>query len=63
MNDDLKNLVIARIDQLPAHMKVSIGNSGSLTKDDMIRNVREETPIGEKLAKIQVDYIKSLIKK
>ena len=61
MNSDVKELVIARLDCLPANIRVSTGH-GTLTKADMIRNVEDETPIGEKLAGIQIAYIKSLIK-
>jgi hypothetical protein len=62
MNKDLKDLVIARLDNLPRGIKISIGSAGSLTKDELIKNVEKETPIGEKIAQIQLAYIHSFIK-
>jgi hypothetical protein len=63
MKQDIKQLVIARLDQMPSHIKVSVGDVGSFSKSELIRNVEEETPIGQKLAEIQLAYIKSFIKK
>ncbi len=63
MKEDVKELVIARLDNLPSHIKISIGNMGSFTKSELIQNVRNETPLGEKIAEIQIAYIKSMIKR
>lgn len=63
MDKDAKELVIARLDNLPKHIKISIGSIGSFTKAELIRNVEDETPIGEKVVEIQLSYIKSMIKR
>jgi len=35
----------------------------SFTRDELIKNVEEETPLGEKLAEMHLAYLKSFIKK
>lgn len=63
MDEDVKKLVIERIDRLPSNIKISIGNAGSFTKNELIENVKDETPIGNKIAEIQLTYIRSFTKK
>lgn len=62
MDEDVKKLVIARLDSLPSNVKISIGSSGSFTKGELIRNVENETDIGKKIVEIQLAYIQHFMK-
>ncbi|MBD3304082.1 hypothetical protein GF343_02975, partial [Candidatus Woesearchaeota archaeon] len=39
--EDIKNLVIARLEVLPADKKISIGSSGEFSKDELIAHVKK----------------------
>jgi len=63
MKRDVKELVIARLSVLPSNIKISIGGVGTLTRDELIKNVEDETPIGEKIAEMHLAYIRSFFKR
>lgn len=62
MKEEVKELVIARLDQLPSNVKISIGGVGSFTKDELINHVKEGDSVGERVAEVQLAYIRSFIK-
>lgn len=65
MKDDIeqikKQIVIERLRQAPPNVKISFGtsSSGFMNRDDMIEQVEKDTEIGEKIVKIQLEYLKS----
>jgi hypothetical protein len=59
-NQDIKNLVIARLSVMPQEVKISIGSDGEHTASDLIGHVERGDEIGEKVARIQMDYIRFL---
>lgn len=63
MDEDVKELIMARLDNLPPNIKISIGGRESLTKAELMKNVQDESFIGEKIAQIHMNYIKSLIRR
>ena len=60
INEEVKKIVIARLEVFPSDKKISIGSVGELTKQEMIENVEKETDIGEKIAEVQLNYLRSL---
>lgn len=56
-----KQIVIERLRQAPPNVKVSFGtsSSGFMNRDDMIEQVENDTEIGKKIVKIQLEYLKS----
>ena len=60
IDEELKKIVIARLEIFPSDKKISIGSSGELTKQQMIENVEKETEVGEKIVEIQLHYLRSL---
>ena len=60
--DEIKEIVIARLQAMPERMKISIGNFGTFSKYDLIDHVKRETPIGKKVVEIQMKYLRSLKK-
>ena len=60
ISDDLKELVIARLDVLPSNKKISIGSSGDFTKEELIERVEMEDDIGQKVAELEITFLKAL---
>jgi hypothetical protein len=59
-NYDIKKLVIARLNVMPKEVKISIGDDGEHTVNDLIEHVEKGDEIGEKMARIQMDYLRFL---
>lgn len=60
IDEELKKIVIARLEVFPSDKKISIGSVGEFTKQEMIENVEQETEVGEKIIEIQLNYLRSL---
>jgi len=58
--DEVKKLVIARLEVLSSDKKISIGSSGEFTKEELIEHVEKEDSIGEKITEIQMEFLQSL---
>jgi len=57
---EIKDLVIARLRVLPSGKKISIGSSGEFTKGELIEHVEQEDSVGEKIAEIELSYLKAI---
>lgn len=60
ISEDLKKLVIARLDVLPPDKKVSIGSVGAFNKNELIEHVEKEDDIGKKVIEVELTYLKAL---
>ena len=61
IQNDIRNLVMERIRAMSSNLQVSIGDDGKiLTKDSMLRDVKNNTNIGKKIVKIQMDFLKDM---
>lgn len=60
INEDIKRIVIARLETLPPDKKISIGSSGEFSKDELIERVKKGDPIGEKMIEIEMEFLRSL---
>ena len=60
LTEDVKELVIARLDIMPSNYKLSIGNQGTFTKEELIKHVKEGDSVGSQIAKMQYSFIKAL---
>jgi len=58
--DGLKELVLARIEIMPPNFKLSIGNFGTFTKQEMINSVKNEDEAGKQIIQMQINFIKAL---
>ncbi len=60
-NNKIKELVIARIDaKMPSNLKISIGSSGSLSKEEMIEHVRKGDEEGKQIVQMHLNFIKAV---
>ncbi len=55
--DDWK-LAVTRIEAMPANLKLSLGNQGSLTKVELMEHITKRDKIGETIVKAQLNYLK-----
>ncbi len=60
ISEDLKNLVIYRLDTLPSDKKISIGSSGEFSKSELIEHVKRGDGIGQQIADIEITFLRAL---
>jgi len=60
-NDNLKNLVIARLESMPDDTELAIGNLGSFSKEVLIKNINDNSNLGKEIVKIQLQYLQDMV--
>ncbi len=60
LSEEMKELVIARLDTLPSGKKISIGNYGEFTKDEIIQHIRKGDSVGNKMIEIEMEFIRAI---
>ncbi|MBI5072735.1 hypothetical protein HZA99_02870 [Candidatus Woesearchaeota archaeon] len=60
IDEDIKKLVIARLEILPPDKKISIGSIGEFTKEQLIQSVKNEDAIGKKMIQIELEFLQAL---
>ena len=60
ISQDAVDLVVARLESIPQNVSISVGGEGSITVEEMIKSVKENSDIGKSIVKMQLDYIRSL---
>ena len=60
--EEIKKIVIARLESLPSSRKISIGSSGEFDKDELIQRIKTDDPIGRKMVQIELEFLRSLKK-
>ena len=56
--DELWEIVLARYERMPSHLKLVIGGYGALTKKEILEHIKKRDEIGKFLVKMQVEYFK-----
>ncbi len=62
VTEEERQLVLARLDSMPANMKLSLGGSQSISKAQLINHVRNGDPLGDKYVEIQLTYLRAIAK-
>ena len=60
ISEDVKELVIARLDIMPSTYKLSIGSEGTFTRKQLIEHVIAGDKIGNQITRMQLNFIKAL---
>ena len=60
ISENLKDLIIERLDVLPPHIKIHIGSVGEFTKDQLIERVKQGDEIGQKIVDIELSFLRAL---
>ncbi|MEK9153627.1 MAG: hypothetical protein AAB723_03450 [Patescibacteria group bacterium] len=58
-DEEVRNLVMARLSVLSQDTMISLGEEGSFTRDEMLERIKEGDEVGEKLAEIQLEWLRS----
>ena len=59
-DEEIRKLVVARLRTLSSNKRISIGEDGEFGKEELIKRVQSNDRIGKKIAKIQLQYLRSL---
>lgn len=59
-DDNVKELVILRLRAIPSNLKISIGNFGEFTKDELIREVEKESPAGRAAIRMELLFLREM---
>lgn len=60
MSEEVKKLVIARLNVLPEGKKISLGSHGDFTKSELIERVERGDEVGQKITEIELTYLRAL---
>lgn len=60
IDQDIKELVKARLSVLPQNVNISIGLDGAFKRDELIRHVERGDSIGEKIIQVDMEFLRSL---
>lgn len=58
--EEIKKLVIARLDSLPPDISISVGSEGQFNKTELIKQINDDTEIGKKMIKLELEYMRKL---
>ncbi|MEK6856090.1 MAG: hypothetical protein AABX66_02965 [Nanoarchaeota archaeon] len=59
INEEIKEIVIARLDSISPSKKISIGSSGEFGKNDLIEHVRKGDEIGKKIIEVEMAFLRA----
>jgi hypothetical protein len=59
VNEQLKELVIIRISAAPSDLRLSVGGDKSMTKDEMIKHVRDGDKVGRQIIRTHLSFLKA----
>lgn len=58
-DDQLRDLVIARLSSIPKHIQLSVG-SNQYSIEDLVKSVEEGSEIGKQIVEMQLKYLQDL---
>ena len=58
--EEIKKLVIARLEALPSDKKISIGSKGEFTKEEIIDHVKKGDAIGKMMEDIELEFLRAM---
>jgi len=60
ISEELKKIVLWRLETVPPNYKLSVGNEGTFTKDELKQHVEKGDEIGVMFANMQLNFMKAL---
>lgn len=57
---EIIDLVVARLQNLPSNKDISVGSSGEFTKAELIEHVKKVDDVGKKMIAIEMDFLRSM---
>ena len=62
LDEDIKELVTARLNVLSRDTRISIGSEGSFNRRELIEHVEQGDEIGKKIIEVNMKFLQSLKK-
>lgn len=59
-NNEIRRLVIERLNSLSPNKSISVGSNKSYSKDELISEIKNGTKIGEKMVEVELEFLQSL---
>lgn len=56
-NDDWE-IVLHRVQAMPAHIKLAIGGHDSLSREDLISHIKAKDDVGKRVVEMQMNYLR-----
>ena len=60
ISEEIKELVIFRLESLSPNKKVSIGSHGEFSREELIEHVKKGDEIGKKIVDIEMEFLRAL---
>ena len=60
LEEEIKELIIARLQAIPPNVGISVGSEGDYKRDELIEHVKKDDEIGKKIIEIDLSYLKTL---
>jgi len=60
--EEIKKLVLIRLESMPPNIKVSIGSGKDLSREELVNEVKNESELGKLIIKMQLEYLRSMKK-
>ena len=51
-------IVLHRIQAMPAHIKLAIGGHSSLSREDLITHIKAKDKVGKRVVEMQMNYLR-----
>lgn len=58
-DEEIRKLVTARLSVLSADTMISVGSDGSFSRDELIERVEAGDKVGNKIAQIEMEWLRS----
>ena len=60
ISEEIKEIVIARLQTIPSNKKVSIGSYGEFSRDELIEGVKSGSEVGKKIIEIELEFLRAM---
>lgn len=60
ISEELKKIVLWRLETIPPHFKLSVGNKGSFTKEELKQHIEKGDEIGLMFTKMQLNFMRAM---
>ena len=60
ISEELKKIVLWRLETIPPNYKLSVGNKGTFTKDELKQHVEKGDEVGVMFANMQLNFMKAM---
>lgn len=61
-SDYVNKLVVTRLQSMPPNTSFSVGNYGDFTRDELISEVKNGTPVGKAAIEMELNFLREMPK-